>query len=560
MEFRYVPYREQWRTHHHASSSNIDSRSRKRRQAPWLDGRCTSFPSNNRHQRITIFDLCWYHHHHNHPQPEEEDPSSLSSLLLLGCTNHGHVCVWKVPPYLLMRPPGPRSDSDDDDDDSLFVDRRASSSDRKPIRQWKVSKGVLYSIRILNKNNKELLVVSGDDGVLVLDWTAEIQRWQEPPPQPALQDPQAKPPSLLCRLKPYPSPWESQIEVNQVCAPADDRQDEVLYGAVGDAFGCYKWNLETQQVVKTYTPSVSTSLGVRRTNSGGGYLHTMQLVPSLNESSSSPSSQWLLTGGEDGVLGIWDVHHDRLVDQLDLNSLEATTSTTATGNSTGGGNGAAQTKKKGRTAVGAGGRSGGRWISSIVQVQDSWWTIGGGHHSSSSPPPPNHHLHNVVGGGVHAGGGGGFLATFHAPTRSWIQCTATPHAIHQLATTSPSSSGRSHASNRSSNSNTVLSVSNGTVSFWSSLSATSRNCAHDDSNAATLSFWNPWNLDEPERQVWCSPSASAYAVATTRRPEGFDDDGDGDWLAAVGGIGTSVDLLDRQTQQVIFRFQVLVHT
>jgi hypothetical protein len=109
-----------------------------------------------------------------------------------------------------------------------------------------VSSGVLYSIQVrvaLNISDKTLLIISGDEGVLVFDWEKQIA--------PYLDNVGSVSETIklvpISRFRPYPSACESNVEVNDVQVRGSH-----LFGAAGDAFGCYKWDLSTETVVTTY--------------------------------------------------------------------------------------------------------------------------------------------------------------------------------------------------------------------------------------------------------------------------------------------------------------------
>jgi hypothetical protein len=199
--------------------------------------------------------------------------------------------------------------------------------------------------------------------VLVLVWIKDfIERLDEKSDDSLL--------SSLANFRPYPSASEDSIEINDV-----ELAGKHLFGAAGDAFGCYKWDLETQKLVTTYR------------SPNHGYLHSVELVPN----NSGGSSNLILTGGEDGILGIWDRDQDKLVDKIDVTHVAETTSRSSL------------SRKKQTSSL---------WISSIHARDENWWTIGGGSTGTRDK--------------------GGFLSTFHAPTRSMVASTETRETVQQL--------------------------------------------------------------------------------------------------------------------------------
>ena len=144
-----------------------------------------------------------------------------------------------------------------------------------------VSSGVLYSVDFhTTSQHRTLLIVSGDEGILGFDWLAILEGGNNSNTLP------------LFRCKPHYS--LSPVEINDF-----DISNNFMFGAAGDANG-YKWDLETNKLLATY-PSAKR-----------GYLHSIQCMH--NDST-------VLMGGEDGVLGIWDGHHDKLIDNVDIQSV-----------------------------------------------------------------------------------------------------------------------------------------------------------------------------------------------------------------------------------------------
>lgn len=300
---------------------------------------------------------------------------------------------------------------------------------------------------------------------MILDWETEIL--------PKIQKQQKKHLNETClqqhavrrQFKPYPSAMEASVEVNEFVLL---RGGNFLYGAAGDAFGCYKWDLETEKVVTTY-----------KSSKRGGYLHTVDQVPNSN---------LLLTGGEDGILGVWDTATDKFVDAMDVNEAAAATTNTIAGAAVQPGQ-----QKHRRTVPGSGDNNnsaGSRWISSCKARDENWWTVAGGNNNKNS-------------------NAGGFISTWHGPTRTLISTVETRETAQQLAFYSGGTGGT----------NTLLSVANESfVSHWK----------------------NPLSLGDPMApplRVWCN-QPSAYAVAVSPDGRRF----------ATGGVGSLVDIFDEGTQ------------
>lgn len=249
---------------------------------------CTPYVKSWEHQlenrrsgenSIVIFDLEW-----------------ISPTHLVGVSNQGDLYIWNVPQV-------PNEEEDIGEND---MGLNIEPSSRSPLWKEKVSKGILYSVTSVQQgpttNNRKLIAVGGDEGVILMEIDLSntiigVKR--------------------KASYATHPNPAESSIEINDVVSSLEQGH---LFGAAGDAFGCYKWDIETQKVMATY-PSQHRQ-----------YLHCLEVMDPAH----------ILTGGDDGSLSIYDVKQDKLVDQIDL----------------------------------------GGWISSIASFGESWWAVGAGNHGS----------------------------------------------------------------------------------------------------------------------------------------------------------------------------------
>lgn len=333
-------------------------------------------------------------------------------------------------------------------------------------------------------------------GVSIFDWETDILpliRQNEDDPLASSTTTVHTLPRSRQSFQPYPSPLErSNIEVNDFVVHKD-----VVYGAAGDLFGCYKWDLETAKVVTTYSRyrdhmSQQFNATVRYNPSTpgtpvGGYMHTVTLVPNTN---------LILTGGEDGIVGMWDIDADQFVDELNVGKglAEYCTSTSSRpllGN---------DSHPNRRSAAAAAAPTvaaknddySDRWISSCVARDENWWIVAGG---------SNHSV-------------GGHVSTWHGPSRRLVSCVCTRETPQQLALLRDGDIANSNGIGTPSS--TLLSVANESyVSYWS----------------------NPLVLDSPDRQrVWCN-QASGYAIAVSC---------DGQHIA-TGGVGSVVDVYEKGT-------------
>lgn len=193
---------------------------------------------------------------------------------------------------------------------------------------------VLYDLQFINQtgNNNEddgddqqqqqhLLVASGDPGILIYKWCdfeAAIDAASKEEDEddedtitlskkPKCQDPQTQTNNNNIRpistFRPHPSPITS-VEINSTSYA---HAHGILFGAAGDAFGCYRWDLASEKLLGTFGRGGGSSGG---SSSGGGghnchgdYLH---VVKTIGEDEGDVGSRCVITGGEDGNMGFWD--------------------------------------------------------------------------------------------------------------------------------------------------------------------------------------------------------------------------------------------------------------
>ena len=411
-------------------------------------------------------------------------------LYLVACTGTGELCIWDMPPV------SSRGGGDDDDDDDNVIQEDvlamqvASSSTsmtsnptnaRTPKCRFQVpGSPTLYSLEIVKQNQQYWIIAAGDGGVYLYDWEKDIvpmmnstslsrgsstQNRQE----------ECKPRS---RLQLYPSAYERHIEVNDTCW----HKDGFVYGAAGDAFGCYKWNVETEQIVTTYRQRQHSK---NHCNSET-YLQAVEQVPGTN---------LILTGGEEGMLGVWDTSKDQLVDQIDISSAIHMEQTQPQQQQ--------QLEQQRRRPTNSATLAPSRWISNIVARDENWWTVGGGTRAAHGVRQPSSSSTTTT---------TGFLATWHGPTRSLVTSVETRERPQQLALLD-------NNNNNNNNDNHLLSVGN---ESWVS------------------HYTDPLSLSvESSKKVWChAPSAYAVQVASDGR-------------IAVAGVGGVVDIYENSSQLTV---------
>jgi hypothetical protein len=324
-------------------------------------------------QRTVVFGLAFYQNY------------------LVGCLNSGDICIWKMPnncnDMTLTC-----TDKEDDPFPTVVVQSR-------PIVRLPVASHhqhhhhrALYQLRVVPRgNDKTWIVVSGDDGVHIIDWETEIvPRLQEAssstfhystrPGTTLLPKKDLVQPCMTFR--PHPSIIPTEINDFVVTQNA-------LYAAAGDAFGCYKFDLETQTLVTTYN-----HLGRKSTTTKQKNHHPTTIITPMYTVALTDHDQMLLLGGESGQLAMVETRTDYGC-WNDPNLVVPNAS----------------------------------WISSVVVRDAHWWNVAGGGSSSSSSSSSSN------------SGGGGSVSTLHGPTRSivtTISTRETPQAILARCNRQPS--------------------------------------------------------------------------------------------------------------------------
>lgn len=269
---------------------------------------------------------------------------------------------------------------------------------RQPIVKFQASTGVLYSIGFIHASSL-LLGICGDEGVQLFSWS-DIETLIDNPAAKVMP---------LSQYRPHAS--HTVVEIN------DFTSDEnlFLYGASGDGFGCYKWDIESQKLLKTYESPKR------------GYLHTVNVLPS---STNPGGHSVLLVGGEDGVLGVWDRKQDQLIENIDIKLVMNSNSSLVTSSL----NRSGSTKWSDPTNL---------WVSHVHAAPEtsSWWNVCGGADTTFTTA---------------FGEPGGYVTSWHAPTRSLAAGCTTRESPTRMAC---------HESS-------LATVANeGVVSYWSSTRA-----------------------------------------------------------------------------------------
>jgi hypothetical protein len=297
---------------------------------------------------------------------------SHQQLYLMACTNEGWVYVWHDPPHMLHHDT-PYVDHDNHHAD----DTNSHSRMRHPMAARKVSTGALYTMGITDSKH---VALGGDEGVILvlLDELLPIDT-NDKSNTAAPSSSSDTPIPRLAHYRPYPSPCSlsgpSSVQQVALC-------QSTLWAATRDAYGCYKWDLETQQLVRHIEAPYSS---------------TVAYLPG--------SHPVVLTGSSrNGILRIWDPQHDQLVDAIPIvangstgssKSSESLTKKPRIPRKANTGVTDASTTRTTATSIASCGPA--------MRDSEEWWCVAGGN--------------NI--------GSGGYLSTWHAPTRTCLAHVST---------------------------------------------------------------------------------------------------------------------------------------
>lgn len=323
---------------------------------------------------------------------------------------------------------------------------------------------VLYDLQFIETNNGEhLLVASGDPGVFVYRWSdfeaaIDIREGADtedmPSKKPKCQDPPIKQSSTskdpfaeirpISTFQPHPSPATSFGEAIEINSTSYSKSDGVLYGAAGDVFGCYSWDLATEKLIGTFG-------GASRFDGGGhrDYLHVVKTIPD----EVGIGSRYVITGGEDGNVGFWDGKDRKLIQMMNIQSTmdknKDLLKPTTTPNSRSFISNASTPWNNGSSL----------WVSSM-DTCGNWLAVCGGaettNNTLTSRSGPN---------------SSGFMALWHLPTRTFTSGCVTRESMNAVV-------------------------------YNSSL-----DCFVSGGNEGRLSFWDSTTMTRSGRS-WCSPPAT----------------------------------------------------
>jgi len=300
---------------------------------------------------------------------------------------------------------------------------------------------VLYDLQFIETNNEHYLVVSGDVGIVMYKWSqfeeaisAAIDGNELSIPKPKkvkCQDPVLSTSSNITPIttfKPHTSTtFGSCVEINSI---SYDKSNGILYGAAGDVFGCYQYDIATEKLLGTFGAS-----GGRGSVGHTDYLHVVKTIPE----SDGMGSRYVMTGGEDGNLGFWDGKERKLIEMMNIQSTMNKNKHLVTSDTTTSSNrGFSSSTNWNNNAS----NSNNIWVSSVA-TNGNWLAVCGGSENNSGRSGPN---------------SSGFMTLWHLPTRTFTSGRVTRESINTVV-------------HNNSLDSFVTGGNEGRVSFWESTSA-----------------------------------------------------------------------------------------
>jgi len=195
-------------------------------------------------------------------------------------------------------------------------------------------RGILYNLKIISLQNQPYLLVCGEHGISLYKWqdTVSYVRPNYTQTISLKADMEYKPHLLVSPFDVSLSSCYSHAEINSMDY---DDTSSTLYGASGDALGCYKWDLESGELLGTFGRSCGGGGGggggrynqKRLVKGHHGYLHCVKVVPSV----MSGGANTVLTGGEDGKMGVWNGKEGKLIELIHCKSAMDQSSSTNSG-------------------------------------------------------------------------------------------------------------------------------------------------------------------------------------------------------------------------------------
>lgn len=279
-------------------------------------------------------------------------------------------------------------------------------------------------------------MVSGDPGVVIYKWSdfERAIRQIEDTSHNSEEDRPRSPPIVdirpLTRFLPHPSPAET-IEINST---AYDGFQNLLYGAAGDGFGCYQWDLGSETLLGTFGGYGGGRIEANRGH--GDYLHVVKTV-------AEGSSGGVMTGAEDGTMvsllvfvsrilniahavynkvsnpltnqGFWNGKERKLIQMVKIQSTMDKNKRFVTGQSSN------RTFMSNASTIWNNGSN--LWISSM-DTNGNWLAVSGGAENGNN---------GIAGRSSALPATSGFMTIWHLPTRSFTSGCVTRESINTVA-------------------------------------------------------------------------------------------------------------------------------
>ncbi|KAF4318188.1 hypothetical protein BBO99_00007429 [Phytophthora kernoviae] len=219
----------------------------------------------------------------------------------------------------------------------------------------------IYSLKFAGDDSNPLLISGGDQDFRVWKWKEVLAAAEEPTSKKQLT------PLHVAHLKRRTLGFRGALlpasEVNDI---AVSKTNGHLFLAGGDSMA-HEWDLTTQQFTRQFTGH-------------DDYLHAVRHLQ---------HSQELVTGSEDGMLGIWDVRQDKKVEFLRPQPASTPSSPSTTQS---------------------------LWIGAVSHDESEMWLACGGGKKRSPGAQTN----------------GGFLSMWHLPSRVPVHYTETTSDVHDV--------------------------------------------------------------------------------------------------------------------------------
>jgi len=375
---------------------------------------------------------------------------------------------------------------------------------------FQVCNGILYDVKFVSKNDtstnlsssSSLLITCGENGVFIFHWndirTAMTKAMSVSMSRYIKNDSSnvQNVISPISVLHPHPTISPTPIEINRI---SYDHTSGYLYGAAGDMFGGYIWDLKTSTLLGTLGGRKDGGGGVKQQIRHTDYLHTIKAISSYN----SPSSHLVMTGGEDGKVGLWDGKEHKLIDMINCKEGFMKLNETNAGTLSYSDNGSSSSSSSSSSSLFSTSNNSSSWVSSIdVDPSAQWAVIGGGieyHGSSSSSSNKSKQISKHH--------DNGFISLMNLPTRTLSTFSTTRESINDVAF---------HPTQ-----DRIVSVGNNNI----------------------VSFWNQLDVSGGRVGRSWSTSPSSYSIAIDPKSDMMAISGIGSYVDCFSNVGTKLSSL-----------------